>query len=412
MTFLPVSLNITEKRLLIIGGGKVAAHKMEILSRFTNNITVLAPEICDEIRESDFIVIKKKYHLSFLKGYHLVYACTNDHQLNKKIKQEANQLGILVNVADNPELCDFVSPAIYKDNELTVAVGSNATNVYQSIKIRDSIKDFLENNFYLTGRKISRNEKYPCPERNQQNPEQKDIISEGSGKVALVGFGPGNPELLTLKAKSCLESADIIFFDALLDSDYLQQFPALKVPVGKRCGKHSRPQEEINDLMLQAALSGKNVVRLKGGDPMVFGRAGEEIFFLKQHHIEVEVVSGVTSALAAAAQFRLPLTQRAVSSSVAFCHGHHINQNSFPMADTLVFFMGANHQQEIARKLISEGRPSETPVALISDASYDYAKSCFTTLEQLARQKQLIDTPLLILVGESIRNSLQNSSVK
>lgn len=141
--FLPVSLNITGKKIMIVGGGRVATHKLYLLSRFTNDITILAPVISSEIRRSNFKIIQKEFHNNDLKGYFMVYACTNSCSLNKKIKEEANIHGLLVNVADNPELCDFVSPAILKNGYITIAVGSNAQNVKKAIEIRDKIKTIL-----------------------------------------------------------------------------------------------------------------------------------------------------------------------------------------------------------------------------------------------------------------------------
>lgn len=223
--------------------------------------------------------------------------------------------------------------------------------------------------------------------------------------MTLVGFGPGDPELLTLKALSCLQNADIIFYDALLDSDYLKKFTAIKVAVGKRCGKHSKQQEEINELLLLSAKSGQNVVRLKGGDPMVFGRGGEEIAFLTHNHVEVEIIPGITTALAASAMYKIPLTQRGISSSVAFCNGHNLKIRTFPKADTLVFYMGANHQRDLAKKLISEGWSGEIPVALISNVSYHNAVKKVTTLDKLSKEKVMNETPLLILVGNTIRKN-------
>lgn len=398
MEFLPISLNVEGKKIVIIGGGKVALHKVQLLQRFKTTITVVAKEPLPEIINAGVNVIEKAFEPTDLSDSFLVYACTNNRELNAQISALCHNQNILVNVADDPELCDFVSPAIHKNGQYSVAVGSNATNVKQSIIIRDFLSGVLMS---FPGLFRNKNRKTK-PQNSSDKQTPKELTQEC--KIVLVGFGPGNPELLTVKALYYLSQADIIFHDALLDSQFLKSFKAEKVCVGKRCGNHSKTQQEINELLLEAAQSNQKIVRLKGGDPMVFGRAGEEISFLEQHHIEVEVVPGVSSALAAAAQFKLPLTQRTISSSIAFCHGHHFAQNSFPNADTLAFYMGAAHQQEIAQKLIAEGRPGKTPVALISNASYDYAQSRFTTLKELAGKAQLNETPLLILVGESIRN--------
>ena len=383
--FLPISLNITDKKILIVGGGKVAAHKMKLLSRFSMNLTILAPKICEAIATEKFKVIVKKYEAADLADYFLVYACTDNQELNKKIKSDANQRGLLVNVADNPALCDFVSPAIYKQDELTVAVGSNALNVKKSIAVRDKISEYLESS---------------SGEENVSEFSKNDTF----GKVTLVGFGPGDPGLLTLKAVSCLKQADVIFYDALLDDRFLNRFKGKKIPVGKRYGKHSKQQDEINELLLQAARNGLKVVRLKGGDPMLFGRGGEEIEFLNKYGIKVGIVPGITTALAASAEFAIPLTQRFVSSSVAFCNGHNVSGSKIPKADTIVFYMGANCQIELAEKLLLQGWDKKTPVALLSRVSYSDSKKVVVRLEELASKEILTDTPLLIVVGNTINS--------
>ncbi|WP_243349128.1 bifunctional precorrin-2 dehydrogenase/sirohydrochlorin ferrochelatase [Parabacteroides sp. FAFU027] len=145
LQFLPISINVTGKKILMIGGGKVASHKAEIMARFVTNVTVIAPEISDKIRTLPFEIIEKEYESSDLDGYFLVYVVTDNHELNRKIKQDCEERGILASVCDAPLLCDFVSPAIHKEEHITVSVGSNAQNVYQSVDIRNQIRELFEN---------------------------------------------------------------------------------------------------------------------------------------------------------------------------------------------------------------------------------------------------------------------------
>ncbi len=225
------------------------------------------------------------------------------------------------------------------------------------------------------------------------------------GSVAIAGFGPGNPELLTLKAQRLIEEADIIFHDDLLDDAYLNAYKAEKVYVGKRKGKHSAHQGTINELLYRAALEGKQVLRLKGGDPLIFGRGGEEHHYLTQRLVDVEMVPGITSALAAAADAVVPLTSRGTSTSVAFTLGHDALYNQLPKADTLVFYMGASQQKPWARRLVKEGWPGNTPVVCVRNASLSDKEIRRYTLEELLSSETVLPAPALLLVGQSAGQS-------
>lgn len=223
--------------------------------------------------------------------------------------------------------------------------------------------------------------------------------SNNKGRVTLVGFGPGNPDLLTIAGERALREADIIFHDDLLDKTYLDRLSAKKVYVGKRSGKHHTEQDEINLLLLAAARDGKNVVRLKGGDPMVFAHAGEEIEFLERYGIDVKVIPGITTASALAADAKVSLTQRKVSSSVAFANGHSVKPIT-PDTGTVVYYMGASKLQEIARSLIENGRADDTPVLLAYNVSLPDETFYDTTLRRLRDETNHYPTPLIVLVGD------------
>lgn len=231
---------------------------------------------------------------------------------------------------------------------------------------------------------------------------EKYDIRKKFGRVTLVGFGPGNADLLTIAGDKALAKADIIFHDDLLDKNYLQKYKAEKVYVGKRNGKHSHRQEEINELIYQAAISGKNVVRLKGGDPMVFAHGREEIDFLQSRFVEVSVIPGISSGIALASYTHIPLTHRGIASSFAFVSGHGENLQT-PSADTLVYYMGGTNIPEIAISLIDRGRSIDTPVALVHNVSLPDQRIFYSTLGELQYTLIKYPTPLLIIVGDVVK---------
>ena len=219
------------------------------------------------------------------------------------------------------------------------------------------------------------------------------------GKVWLVGYGPGDPELITVKGQRLLKEADVVFYDDL-------SFVPVKVPVqkyiyvGKRSGRHSHSQEEINELMYQAATEGKTVVRLKGGDPMVFAHGREEIDYLQSRFVKVEVVPGISSGIALASLTQIPLTHRGLARSVAFVLGHSKDIQT-PTADTLLYYMGGAKVSEIAHSLIASGRSAETPVALVTNVSLPNQRTVFTSLGEM-KWALFKATPVLIVVGEVV----------
>ena len=221
------------------------------------------------------------------------------------------------------------------------------------------------------------------------------------GKVTIAGFGPGNPELLTVKAYNALNSADIIFYDDLLDASYLDRFSAEKVYVGKRSNRHTYPQTEINRMLVEAAKTGHNVVRLKGGDPLIFGRGMEEYDHITREGVEAEIIPGISSAVAAAAEALVPLTSRGLSSSVAFLSGHDPDKLEIPQVGTLVIFMGASNQGKLARLIIEKGFDGSTPVAVCHRVSFSDADTRRYTLDSLAESSELLPSPSIMIVGQT-----------
>lgn len=228
-------------------------------------------------------------------------------------------------------------------------------------------------------------------------------VRQGWGRVYLVGAGPGDPELLTLKARRLISEADVIFYDALANPLILDGIRAELVFVGKRRDEHSKTQDEINELLADAARSGRKTLRLKGGDPLLFGRGSEEIDFLRSRLVDVEVVPGVSSAMAAAAYAEIPLTQRNISASVAFCTGYPPEKIQAPNAETRVYFMGASTLPLILEKNLRAGVPGSTPIALIHNASLPDQRVWRSTLDRLAAGPMDFPSPLLIIIGEVVK---------
>lgn len=221
------------------------------------------------------------------------------------------------------------------------------------------------------------------------------------GRVTLVGFGPGDPDLLTVAGMKSLKEADVIFYDALTDVSYLDNFSAEKLYVGKRKGDHSHSQDEINELLYRAAVEGKNTVRLKGGDPMVFAHGREEIDYLQSRLVEVRVIPGISAGIALSSYTHIPLTHRGVASSVAFISGHSHTQQEVK-ADTLVYYMAAGQLSAVAKSLLEHGRSGDTPAALVYNISLPSQKVFYSSLRELEFSAVKYPTPLTVIVGDVV----------
>ncbi|SMO86265.1 uroporphyrinogen-III C-methyltransferase [Saccharicrinis carchari] len=230
--------------------------------------------------------------------------------------------------------------------------------------------------------------------------EQMDVRARW-GKVILAGFGPGDHDLITKKAAFHLECCDVIFYDDLVDEVFLHGFEAEKIYVGKRKGKHKFDQEIINEWMYQEAIKGKNVVRVKGGDPLIFGRGAEEYHYLQSRLVQATIIPGISSAFAAAAQAVIPFTERSLSSSVALLSGHDMHKLKIPKADTLVFYMGASNQKELAQEIIAQGWSEGTPVGVVYNVSNPNQQIYRGTLGDMMINGSGLPSPAIIIVGRT-----------
>ena len=386
-SFLPLNIRIDNKKILFVGGGKIALHKIKTVLQYTRNISIVSPEIQDELHQMGFEEIRKEYEASDLEGFFLVYACTNNLEVNRRIKNDAAAYGIMVNVVDNRELSDFISPAVIKKDEMTIAVSSNGENVKKTVEWRNRIKAMLQHGDFFT---------------KSSEPHKK-------GYVYIIGAGPGDPELLTIKAERVLHEADVILYDDLVSSELVARFKALKIYTGKRKDHHHFEQEAINEEIIRHALQGKKVARLKGGDPFIFGRGGEEIEVLRQHGIRYEIIPGITAAHGASAYTEIPLTMRKISSSVAFCTGHPVNKIQVPDADTLVYYMVASTVQEVLNAVAKKGRDEKTMVAIVQNATRYNQKIITGTLGELRNSEKAVYSPALLILGENINQFIEDN---
>jgi uroporphyrin-III C-methyltransferase/precorrin-2 dehydrogenase/sirohydrochlorin ferrochelatase len=383
-----------------------------------------------------------------LRGRPLVIAATEDDEEDSRVSAIARALGVPVNVPDRLELCTFALPAIVDRGEVTVAIGTSAAAPVLAQRLRAWLEQELHPRLDALAKLAGEfrehvAEKLPAgPSRRHfwetvfdgaaadamlkgDEPKARALIGEAieqasasggpQGRVLLVGAGPGDPELLTLKAVRALKAADVVFYDRLVGDGVLDcaRREAELIPVGKAKGAHSVPQSEINAALIERAKAGQIVVRLKGGDPFVFGRGGEELDALRAENIAIEIVPGVTAGVAAAASLQIPLTHRDVSHTVTFVSGHEAGgkEPSFAHLDltalasgnnTLIVYMGVTTGAVIAQRLLEAGFRPGLPVIAVENASRDDERRVATTIATLAAQPKSLGlkSPAVLIFGE------------
>ncbi|WP_415911516.1 siroheme synthase CysG [Neptuniibacter sp. QD37_11] len=449
MDYLPLFFKLTNQKVLLVGGGNIALRKAKLLCRAGAHVTVISHKICDDLQdlldENQGTAIVGEYHTALLDDKILVIAATDDNPLNERVHFDAVEKNIPVNVVDSPKLCTFVFPAIVDRSPIVIGVSSGGSapvlarllrarletwipKSYGKLAsianhFRDQVKEtfstvnhrrvFWEN--VLQGQiaeKVfaGRDEeaaKMIADKLANEDPEHQ------VGEVYLVGGGPGDPELLTFKALRLMQQADIVLYDALVSPEVLDlcRRDADLIFVGKKRDNHAVPQEGINELLVKHAKLGQRVVRLKGGDPFIFGRGGEELQTLKEHNIPFQVVPGITAASACSTFAGIPLTHRNYAQSVKFVTGQlknrttDLNFNELVHPNqTVVFYMGLHTLPQLAAKMIEHGKPASTPAAIISrgtSADQKVLTGTLETLPQLQEEAQL-PAPALIIVGEVV----------
>jgi uroporphyrin-III C-methyltransferase / precorrin-2 dehydrogenase / sirohydrochlorin ferrochelatase len=439
----PIFVDLAGQAVVVIGGGTVAERKVEILVEAGARVTVVSPEVTGLLArwaDGNRITLERRaYRRGDLRGCRLAYAATSDPGVNRAIQAEARAEGIWLNAIDQPDLCDFITPAIVRRGSLTIAVSTNGRCPALSRRIREDLEgqfgpeyaDAVEHLGQLRDRTRAETGSTDGIDANvadilarlrpspggQPVPRPAPGPSSGTaagGVVYLVGAGPGDPELLTVKGRRLLEQADTVVYDALVDPRLLDLCRPVttRLYVGKRDRRHTRPQAEINNLLIDEAKAGRVVVRLKGGDPFIFGRGGEEAEALGQAGVTYEVVPGVSAGVAVPAYAGIPLTHRDFTSELVFVTGHECVTNPSPVewapyahsSATLVVFMGLHNLGAIARELLDHGRDPACPVAVIENGTTDAQRTIVAPLAEVAARAEAagIRPPALIVIGEVV----------
>ncbi|TQV71481.1 uroporphyrinogen-III C-methyltransferase [Aliikangiella marina] len=442
MDYLPITVQMKSRHCLIVGGGEVAARKLKHMLHADAKVTLVSPEYTDEVLEiaekHEIRLVHEVFSPEHINGFYLVIAATDDRMVNRQVSIAAQQQNIWVNVVDDLELSTFIMPAVIDRSPLLIAISSSGVAPVLARKIREKIEWLLpdalgsllerlkllrpkvKKKFSSLKEKRSFSEWYieSAIQDSKVLEKNEDSILEfyqqqhkPEGIVYLVGAGPGDPELLTIKSLKIIQKADVVLYDALVSQEILQRVrkDATLVHVGKRAKCHYVHQDQTNQMLVDYAQQGLSVVRLKGGDPFIFGRGGEELQFLTQHNIRYEVVPGITAAAGCAAYSGIPLTHRDHAQSIRFVTGHEkssknsLDWNSLAQAgQTLVFYMGLMRNQQITDSLIKHGRNPSTPVALIEKGTTKNQRTVIGQLNELPQlvEKYEIKSPSLIVVGE------------
>ena len=448
MDIFPISLKLQQQPCLIVGGGHIAYRKALLLAKAGAKIDVLAPEIDDSllqlVQQSHGQYVQDVFSSSTaLRHYRLVIAATDNNRVNQQVFAACEAENVLVNSVDDPPHCRFMVPAIIDRSPLVISVASNGTSPVLSRQIRTQLESSIPHGMgklaEFSGqwraavkqkivnpeeRRIFWEDLYASPLKEQVFNDNLDAANQSiqhalaewqtpKGEVYLVGAGPGDPELLTLKALRLMQQADVVIYDRLVSAPILElcRRDAEKVYVGKARSNHAVPQEGINALLVKYAQAGKRVCRLKGGDPFIFGRGGEEIQELYEAGVSFQVVPGITAASGCAAYAGIPLTHRDYAQSVRFLTGH-LKEGSpeLPWSElvyenqTLVLYMGLVGLESICAKLIAHGQRADMPVALISKGTTPEQKVVVGTLANIASkvEQHQIQAPTLTIIGEVV----------
>ncbi len=449
MDFLPILLDIRAQPCLIVGGGEVAARKAALLLRAGGQVTVLAPVL--HAAFNDYVAARKVAHYvaSFnaedVTEYAVVIAATNDDAVNREVAAAAKARHIPVNVVDQPALCSFILPSIIDRSPVIVAVSSGGVSPVLARLLRARLETLIPAGYgrlaALVGSfrdqvkiRFKPAERRRFWERVLQGPIAELVfggrdqdarkalrlaiddprLTLHGGEVYLIGGGPGDPDLLTFRALRLMQQADVVVYDRLVSQPVLDlvRLEAERIYAGKERSLHTLPQEDINHLLVRLAKKGKRVVRLKGGDPFIFGRGGEEIATLMDEGIPFQVVPGITAAAGCASYSGIPLTHRDYSQSVVFVTGHlqdgSMNLNWTVLAQprqTIVFYMGLLGIDILCRELVAHGLAPTTPAALIQQGTTPQQRVLtgdLATLPEIVRQSD-VKAPTLIIVGDVVR---------
>ncbi|MGY6040058.1 siroheme synthase CysG [Aeromonas sp. AE23HZ002T15] len=446
MDYLPIFCRLDNKPVLLVGGGEVAERKARLLLDAGARLTVVSPELDPELAAladtGTIDWLAGEFEPAQLTGKWLVVAATDRREVNALVYQSANQAGIFANVVDDPKRSSFIMPSIIDRSPLMVAISSGGKAPVLARLLREKLEALLPQHLgavaafagglrdrvkarFATmgerrqfwerllgadrlGQALARGDKAAA---NQLTDNLFADDAAAKGEVILVGAGPGDPGLLTLHALRQMQQADVVVYDRLVSDEVmaLVRRDAKRIFVGKQAGNHCVPQEGINQLLLDEAKKGQRVVRLKGGDPFIFGRGGEELETLVGSGVGFQVVPGITAASGCAAYAGIPLTHRDHAQSVRFvtAHGKGGTQDlDWPLLardkQTLVFYMGLSSCAAISERLMAHGKDGSTPVALVERGTQPCQRVIRGTLDRLAELAVGVESPALIMVGSVV----------
>ncbi|MBI5451260.1 MAG: uroporphyrinogen-III C-methyltransferase [Gammaproteobacteria bacterium] len=449
MKYFPLFAALHDARCVIVGGGEVAHRKVLLLGRAGARITVIAPQLvagltalCQQGRISH---LAQTFTPEVLDGARLVVAATDDQQVNVAVAAEAQRRQLLINVVDQPQLCNFIFPSIVDRSPVVVAVSTGGASPVLARLLRARLETLIPAAYGRLATLLERyrhqvKQRYASSEQRRRfwerilsGPVAEQVFSgheqqaaqlieqalhdpaaaDHRGEVYLVGAGPGDPDLLTFRALRLMQSADVVLYDRLVAAPILDlvRREAERIYVGKKRDFHAVRQHEISQMMVDLARQGKRVLRLKGGDPFIFGRGGEEIELLAQQQIPFQVVPGITAASGCASYAGIPLTHRDHAQSVLFVTGHlkdgQLNldwQHLVAPAQTIVIYMGLHGLDVLCEKLIEHGMRADMPVAIVEQGTtlrQRVVTGTLTTLPGMVRNSEL-HAPTLIIVGDVV----------
>lgn len=450
MDFLPIFMNVKGENCLVIGGGKIASRKVFMLLRAGATVSVVSPELCQDltIRKNDGEInhIERPFEDNDLQNCKIVIAATDNAAVNSHVSELAKSKGIPVNVVDAPELCSFIVPSIIDRNPVQIAISTGGASPVLARLLRSRLETFIPSAYGRLAKLVeSYREKVKAKFSNSdeirtfwegilegpvaenliagKDKEARDLLDTAvenaeapaeRGEVYLVGAGPGDPDLLTFRALRLMQQADVVVYDRLVSQGVMDlvRRDAEMIYAGKERNKHTLPQETINALLVRLAKEGKKVLRLKGGDPFIFGRGGEEIETLTEENVSFQVVPGITAAAGCSSYAGIPLTHRDYVQSCMFVTGHlkdgttDLNWDAIAQPNqTVVFYMGLQTVRELCKELIAHGLSSSTPAALVEKGTTQEQKvhiGDLTTLHEIV-EKNNVTAPTLIIVGEVVK---------
>ena len=451
MKYLPIFYDLSVRPCLVVGAGDIAARKVRRLRKAEATVIVIAPEICDELKSladnNEIQYIAKRFSAELLDGKMLVIAATNDQKVNKEVSESAKQRNIPVNVVDDPGLCSFIMPSIIDRDPVQIAISTGGASPVLARLLRARLETLIPASYGSLAQLLSKfrervRQRYPDMQERRRFWEnilqgsvaemiyagqdqaalhglEKTLLEENpvidkTGEVYLVGAGPGAPDLLTFRALRLMQQAEVVLYDRLVAPEIVDlcRRDAERIYVGKKRDQHTLPQTEINQLLLDLAQQGKRVLRLKGGDPFIFGRGGEEIELLSANNISFQIVPGITAAAGCASYAGIPLTHRDYAHTCVFITGHLKDGSMDLNWDTLIqpkqtiaVYMGVVGVEVLCRELIERGVAETMPAALIQQGTTQKQKvyiGDLATLPEILKQHE-IQPPTMIIIGEVVK---------